>query len=356
MFDENDGFFDHVMPPCAPSLNPDGSTAGKSTVDVSTERHTDGRVYGPGPRVPMYIVSPWSRGGWINSQCFDHTSIVRFLEARFDVREPNISAYRREFLGDLTSCFNFRTPNGEPLPALPALTQEEADSIRTAQEALPQVPVPLGSAGSRPAQPYAVRPSRALPYRLRVTSLAERGARQVRLRFHNDGKAGAVFHVYDRLNLQAIPRRYAVSSGRTLEDAWNVTTDALRRYDLWVLGPNGFHQHFQGSIPALSPKAPLPEVTVSAADGGDVLCISVRNNGAAPCTFTIQSNEYWLAPPKRIWTPARSERTHRLSLKKSGRWYDITVTTDSSHGFLRRFAGRIENGRHSVTDPAMGRD
>ena len=46
-------------------------------------------------RVPMYVISPWSRGGWVNSQVFDHTSILQFLEKRFGVQEPNISPYRR---------------------------------------------------------------------------------------------------------------------------------------------------------------------------------------------------------------------------------------------------------------------
>ncbi|MBH9710712.1 alkaline phosphatase family protein, partial [Burkholderia contaminans] len=87
----------------------------------------DGRVYGPGPRVPMYVISPWRRGGWVNSQVFDHTSVLRFLEARFGVAEKNISAYRRAVLGDLTSAFNFATPNNEQLPDLTLLTKAQAD-------------------------------------------------------------------------------------------------------------------------------------------------------------------------------------------------------------------------------------
>ena len=115
-FDENDGYFDHYPPSCAPSLKgTDPSDAhGKSTLsatDMSYEYYIDQPVagtsmpapdadcYGPGPRVPMYIISPWSRGGWINSQHFDHTSVLRFLEARFGVRETNISPFRRAVFG-----------------------------------------------------------------------------------------------------------------------------------------------------------------------------------------------------------------------------------------------------------------
>jgi phospholipase C len=133
-FDENDGYFDHMPSPSAPSQNADKTYAGKTTLpqaDLQAEYFThgapagsrsqpapDGRVYGPGPRVPLYVISPWSRGGWVNSQVFDHTSVLRFLEARFGVKEPNISPFRRAVCGDLLSTFNFKTPNNETLPVL----------------------------------------------------------------------------------------------------------------------------------------------------------------------------------------------------------------------------------------------
>jgi phospholipase C len=235
------------------------------------------------------------------------------------------------------------------------MTQEEADSIRAGQEALPQVPVPLGNAGTLPKQAYGVRPSRALPYRLRVTSTVEQNPAQLRLRFYNDGSAGAVFHVYDRLNLDAVPRRYAVEPNRTLDDVWSVTPDALGRYDLWLIGPNGFHRHFQGSIAAPGGNGPMPEVTADSEFAGEVLRLTLRNTGAAPCSFTITANAYTHGNPWRLLVPAGGERSKSFPLLRSGRWYDFTVGSEDAYGFSRRFAGRIENGRHSVTDPAMGR-
>ena len=80
-YDENDGFFDHVLPPMAPQGTPG--------------EYVQGKPIGLGPRVPMTVISPWSRGGWVNSQVFDHTSVLRFLEVWTGVREPNISAWRR---------------------------------------------------------------------------------------------------------------------------------------------------------------------------------------------------------------------------------------------------------------------
>src|SRR4029077_2821506 len=162
-----------------PSLNPDGTVAGASTVADATERHTDGNVYGPGPRVPVIAVSAWSRGVWVNSEAFDHTSLIRFLEARFGVMEPNISAWRRAVLGDLTSAFNFRRPNHKPFPILPSQTKDEADAIRTAQEQLGQVAIPLGAGAVLPVQPTGVRPARALPYAIDVDAVVEPEAAQV---------------------------------------------------------------------------------------------------------------------------------------------------------------------------------
>ena len=84
---------------------------------------------GLGIRVPMIIMSPFSRGGFLCSDTFDHTSILRFLETRFGVEVPNLSAWRREVTGDLTSAFNFAGPNkrGPVLPNV-KLTKREAQS------------------------------------------------------------------------------------------------------------------------------------------------------------------------------------------------------------------------------------
>ena len=53
------------------------------------------------------MISPWTAGGHVNSGLFDHTSLIRLIEARFGVREPNISAWRRRTFRDVTSVFRF---------------------------------------------------------------------------------------------------------------------------------------------------------------------------------------------------------------------------------------------------------
>jgi phospholipase C len=110
-YDENDGLFDHVPPPVPPPGTP-GEFIG-------------GEPIGLGFRVPATIVSPWTAGGYVCSEVFDHTSLLRLLETRFGVPEPNITAWRRRTCGDLISAFRLgarpaRYPNGDPRLRLPA--------------------------------------------------------------------------------------------------------------------------------------------------------------------------------------------------------------------------------------------
>jgi phospholipase C len=361
-FDENDGYFDHLPPPAAPSLNPDGSMAGASTVNTDLERHThasaqdaaDDRVYGPGPRVPMYVVSPWSRGGWVNSQAFDHTSVLRFLEARFGVAEDNISPWRRAVLGDLTSAFNFATPNNEKLPDLNLLTRAGSDSERSAQEALKAVPLPDPSTQAKPVQEQGVRYSRALPYELHTSARAQPDTGAMRLVFSNTGKQAAVFHVYDRLHLDRLPRRYTVEPDKQLEGNWDTAADG-GKYDLWVLGPNGYHRHFAGDLAQARTSALAPEIRVCYEIAKGDVYVSFINGGKSPCTFEVAPNAYYASHERWKFTvPAGGQVEQHWALEGSQGWYDFTVRLAEDPAYLRRFAGRVETGRPSVTDPAMG--
>jgi phospholipase C len=331
-YDENDAFFDHMPPPAAPALLPDGSRAGKSTVAFADECHRDGCLYGLGPRVPMLVMSPWSKGGWVNSQVFDHTSIVRFLERRFGVMEPNIGAWRRAVCGDLTSCFDFASPDAA-MPRLPAFRTAEADAERDRQRATPVIEVPPESAQAAPRQEAGTRPSRALPYLLEV--LAEPGADRVVLAFANGGMAGAVFHVYDRLRLDAVPRRYTVEGGKQLADTW----PASGAYDLWILGPNGFHRGLRGTG--------APGIAVRAARAGERIVLELRNGTDAPCDATVTMLAYADPAPRTVSLAAGAVELITLP----GPWYDAAVRCGDA---AWRFAGRVETGFDGTSDPALG--
>jgi phospholipase C len=119
-FDENGGFFDHVAPVTAPPGTPGEYVTAPAMPDPTAVGNPP--ITGPiglGFRVPMLIVSPFSRGGFVSSDLFDHTSVLRFLETRFGAEVPNLSAWRRSTVGDLTSAFNFKAPD-QSVPTLPA--------------------------------------------------------------------------------------------------------------------------------------------------------------------------------------------------------------------------------------------
>ena len=378
-FDENDGYFDHVPPPAVPSINPDGTLAGAATLDVQgmyfeapgTDEYHDAyrektnaakgikappvsryidprdaqnglvRPLGMSMRVPMYVVSPWSKGGWVSSQVFDHSSVGQFLEKRFGVTVPAISPWNRAVAGDLTSAFDFASPNDPTFPALPDTIN--ALSIEAHQIAMPPALPP--ATPSAFAQEPGTRPSRPTPYELHVHAEVGDGGK-VTLRFANTGRQGAIFHVYDRLHLDRIPRRYTVEAGKTLDDsAWDATGDG-GAYDLEVHSTNGFVRTFKGNVSAAA-----PSLQVAYDVGGGAVGARLRNSGAAPVAFRIVANAYrkdgpWAVP---VAPNATAERSWIVS--DSGNWYDFTI---SAPGFERRFAGRMENGDNLISDPAMG--
>jgi phospholipase C len=163
-WDENDGFFDHVAPPVPPP-----GTAGEY-VTVQPLPADAGGVAGPiglGVRVPLLVVSPFSRGGYVASEVFDHTSQLRFLEARFGVTAPNISAWRRKTVGDLTSTLRMAGAD----VAAPRLPSTSADTptgvgalgcqatdmieLRSNQAAYP-IPDPQVMPAQKPGRPCRV--------------------------------------------------------------------------------------------------------------------------------------------------------------------------------------------------------
>jgi phospholipase C len=347
MFDENDGFFDHVPPPAPPSRDAAGELLGGSTVDVRGEYHDvpssgdakvdvpqfRGRPYGLGPRVPMYVVSPWSRGGWVNSQVFDHTSVIRFLEQRFDFRETNISAWRRAICGDLTSAFDFTAASREAVTPLP---NPRADATRAAalrRQVSPDAPADP----ERRWQEPGTRRSRPLPYRLDVVDHVDDAG--VRLRFSALPGAGAVFHVYDRNALDQAPRRYTVAAGKTIEDRW--AFDPEGDYDLWVLAPNGFHRSFAGS------KADRA-IAVQWRIGAEEFALAVPAT-AANAGLTIERGGMDVGP-----VTVRPGRC-RWSLEATYGWYDVKIRAVTAPRFFRRLAGRIDVPRRaSVSEPFFG--
>lgn len=349
MFDENDGFFDHVIPPSVPV----DSSHGKSTVSIEHElfpgssSHAAG-PYGFGPRVPMIVISPWSRGGWVNSEVFDHTSLIRFIERRFGphypgLTESNITPWRRVVSGDLTSAFDFRNPNTH-LADMPSTTAYVPKDATRHSSYTPTVPTDQ----SVPQQESGVRRARALPYDLHVRMMPQSSAGQVRLSFHNTGDAGAVFHVRDALSV-TVPRYYTVEARKRLDDTWTVSPDGT--YDLAVHGPNGYLRACKGTLGG----AALAQISVDTTveRSRQTLKVELVNLGTTSVRLVFTDG---YSGEKLRHHHLEPMEAHGLNLETAerGGWYDLTIEVEGDSSFHYQLAGHIENGRDSITDPLMG--
>ncbi|MEW2179196.1 phosphocholine-specific phospholipase C [Streptomyces sp. NPDC005406] len=341
-YDENDGFFDHVVPPFVPS----GPAQGLSTVDTSADyfpgdiRYTAG-PYGLGQRVPMLVVSPWSTGGFACSEVFDHTSVIRFMEQRFGVHEPHISPWRRAVCGDLTSAFDFgRTDTSDtPLPSTDAY--EPPDRLRHPD----YVPVPP-TTGSVPKQEKGARPTRPLRYAPFVDGAADTSTGKYRLTFSGGAAAGAQFLVTSA-NRTDGPWTYTTEAGKSLSDSWN-TTYSKGVTDLTVHGPNGFLRTFRAGG-----KVTGPEVTARHDASAGSLQLTFVNGGSATVRLTVRSAVGYGGGVQTLAVRAGETVKHTLDLRGSKYWYDLTVVSDTDATFLRRFAGHVETGRAGTSDPGL---
>ena len=325
-FDENDGFFDHLVPPI-PAADP---AAGGSTVSTAGEFYTGSKFtpgpYGLGPRVPFLAISPWSRGGWVCSEVFDHTSIIRFIERRFGVTEPHISAWRRAVCGDLTSAFDFAHRNPS-VPTLPSTAGYVPPDDQRHDSYFPAPP----AAGSLPTQEPGVRPARPLPYDLRADGVISGGTATIT--FVSRGTIGAVFHVTS----SSAPRDYTVGAGEAITGSWPASAGE----DIRVHGPNGFFREFTGDG---------PDIKATPANGQ--LNLAITNSSSATMRLTLTS----AYDGKHSQVAARPGSTVTVTAPTAfgTGWYDVSVTADANPQYLRRLAGHVETGRPSVSDPSLG--
>ena len=383
-YDENDGLFDHIVPPMPPysqKLNAEGLVSDdlvEALADefIDMDKHPHDRrplvpgtdpgglqPIGLGPRVPMLIVSPWSTGGYVCSQTFDHTSVLQFLEARFDIPEPNVNKWRRAICGDLTSAFDFAGKANAAIAPIPV------PAVLTSLKQPYQVP----EKQSMPKQEPGTRPARPLPYALTTRSKVDPAGDKIWIEFRNEGKAGAAIYARNnRLPLEA-PRRYSISAQQSLSDFWLISdTDSDLRprqvrtepdYDITFHGPNGYLSQFRGIVVPPTSEDPEDNKGVKARPNpelifrydhqeGDIY-LTLANLGAAPCTLVV-ANAYAKseAPHKYPLKPGQVAEDH-WTLAASNNWFDISITTAESPTFLRRFAGHVETGRPSTSDPGI---
>jgi phospholipase C len=341
-YDENDGGFDHIVPPTPPA----SSAYGASTVSIQNEIVTTSTPNGPiglGARVPLLAISPWSKGGYVNSQVFDHSSVVRFIEKRFDLQQSNITPWRRAVSGDLTSLFNFVSPNDAPvtLPStdgyLPPAAELAGGNTSTFQPTLDSVIIGV------PNQETGIRPARALPYELNVHGVVDAASASLALRFINTGSAAAVFHV--RSTNPADPARsYTVEAGKSLADQWPLAAT----FKISAYGPNGFLRIFAGTVGA----ATLDVSSSYATAGRGSIAWRIRNLGQHAATVSVLDAYTGRKVHQRV-DPDQTLNGGQ-SLEAFHGWYDLIVTVAEDADFQCRLAGHVETGRDSISDPALG--
>jgi phospholipase C len=333
MYDENDGFFDHVQPPTPPS--------------GTADEFVDGLPIGLGPRVPMFVMSPWSRGGYVCSEVFDHTSVIRFLETWTGVAEPNISSWRRQLCGDLTSAFDFdsRMISVPLLPNASALAQQAAQEC----SALP-APVPPAT-GTMPEQEKGRRPARPLPYQPNAICSVDRPDGILWVTMDNDGTQSVHYSIYLNNYRTDGPVQYDIAgNGGSLKTYFHVQAYGGGDYDLSVYGPNGFLRRFVGDINTVGGQLEVTSSYDLSKPGNAKLLLTFTNNSDAPATFTVTPNDFQDDGP---WTyeldPGATIIDYWHVERFTRNWYDLTVTVDVDTLFQRRFAGHLETGRESVS-------
>lgn len=448
-YDENDGYFDHVSPFVPPLTSRPESGAVASGIDTRDEYVTNDQEklrtgnpettldspIGLGFRVPLVVASPWSKGGWINSEVCDLTSPLMFLEHFLEhktgkkILETNLSEWRRLVCGNLTSVFRpaeehlaptitpvdrnrevarIHAARNKDLPGnFQLLGPEDLEAIRDGS-INPETLLPRQEKGTKPAC--------ALPYDVSANAFIRQGQKEKEstgggelvtggklvtgrnsslvIRFELGGKLsktktiGIPFIVISRAPYGAAQEtgrtwNFAVREQEPLEYTWSLDQFVSGRYHLEVHGPNGFYREFKGSSTtkqnqseksfdaAAGPLSAVIELDAKIDQGTESVLLRCRsgasnsgksgasNPGRAGVTnpndsnhaFTVRQLSYQSNPPVH---PLRGGQEMVIDLKSSFGWYDIEIVNESDPAFYQRYAGHIETGKTSQTDPLMG--
>ncbi|GAB3352382.1 phospholipase C, phosphocholine-specific [Arachidicoccus ginsenosidivorans] len=391
-YDENDGYYDHVPPFVAP--NPKDKTTGLASegLDIENEfvsleedilrvgerRKTYARQspVGLGYRVPLMIASPWTRGGWVNSQIFDHTSVLQLIESWLskktgrEIKEENIGSWRRAMCGNLHSVFRPFNRKESKLPFI------ERDAFLGSIQQAKDKEVPDGfhlmgdqdivklnqepqSSPYQPKQEPGIRNACPLPYELYADLHfnREEGALILKMqaadRLFGDQSAGSPFAAYCQGSPEDFKvRNYSVKAADRLTDNWSLDNWQGDHFNLQLHGPNGFLRVWKAEK---TKAAYLPEISIvylNDAKPGKGFDISIKNPTEETLHLTLKDNSYG-NPSRPLTLLAKDHAVIHWPVKKSYGWYDFSIH-DPKSGIICQYAGRVEDGKASKTDPLMG--
>jgi phospholipase C len=323
-YDEHDGYFDHALPP-APEA-------------TDTDEFIGGLPIGPGTRVPMIICSPWTRGGYVDSNTYDHTSMLQFLENWTGVKAANITDWRRSISGDLTAAFDFARPDFSvpDLPdTVPLINQSDAEM------SFPPVTTPAEGQQEMPVQEHGTRPHRPSESRPNADASVNRATGLVTATMSNNGgKIGVSLAVYPDAYQPFTATPFTVVNGTDRTYTWD-TTGTGGKYAFSIYGPDGFVRSFAGAVvPARSDSRQVPGLTATLEPGAKpTVMLHLTNEGREAVTYTLTPNDYE-GKTQTVRLTAGGARTVTWPADTDG-YYDVIVTANTSDGFTRRYAGRI---------------
>jgi phospholipase C len=338
------GFFDHVTPPI-----PEAGTKGE---------RAPGLWPGTGGRIPLTMVSPWTRGGWVVSEVFDHTSTIKLIEQwTKSMGKPaiceNISDWRRSVSGDMLAAIDF-TQFDTSFPTLP--TRNALHAVVVNDATLPPVPQPAVGAQVMPEQhttgKLKVRPLSFQPNGVLVENRAAGTVRaELTLSGGPKGKAVSVVGLADKfvpslegseplgLGQDALP--ITVSNQKSSSYTWD-TTQTDGSYALSFYGPDRFVRSFAGSVvPANDQHTAVPSVDVELTKGKEnsgrvELVLSAAGQ---PVTFVLTANDF--AAGHRQTVRVKPGKSHVVKWPVLEGYYDVIVTTEEVEDWKQRYAGRV---------------
>jgi len=394
-YDENDGFFDHIPPYAVPNPYKVGTGKVSANIDAKMEwvlkdqqtnpSAMDDRIressIGLGYRVPLVVASPWTRGGYVNSEIFDHTSSIQFLEhfiARKlgkKVHEENITQWRRSICGDLTSIFR---PYEEGSPEVHKVDKASfmGDIHKSQFKDIPKNYRPLTASEIHqvntksqdfelfPEQEKGIKAACPIPYELYVNGkyngknntydIAFKAGNQV----HQTKSSGSPFLVYavqPYANEDLRTWEYTSAAGDTLNDSWDLNLFKDGIYHLKAYAPNGFYRAFRGSKqhPEVVVECTYEQQSNHANRLTGNLVMRLHNKSTAKRELRIKDVSYQQKTITLTLLPNESKAIV-VALGESHGWYDILINTVGFPEWFEQYAGHVETGLVSKTDPLMG--
>lgn len=152
---------------------------------------------------------------------------------------------------------------------------------------------------------------------------------------------------------------YAVKAGDALTGSFPLADFENHQYHLKVYGPNGFFREYSGDKEHGFLKVECTyQLDRSKKPTGHIELKISNLHPTHKATLKVTDNAYGTAAQtitlEKAPAGVKSRKSIVLNLAKSFNWYDFTVAIDGTEHAFSRFAGHVETGAASQSDPFMG--